>query len=110
MVSGADLQDSDDVLTVLPPHFLNVPNSRDQVTSAARAHKQSVIIDEEPCHPNRLRVGYPKHVRADQQRKEKKEFHQRQSFLQSLAAQPVPYAETGTGRARDRIKISRGNE
>lgn len=67
-------QDRNDGLAVPPSHLLNVPNSRDQVTSTARAHKQPIPLNEEPSHTDRLGVRYP----TTQGNNEKN--HQRQSF------------------------------
>lgn len=70
-------QDRDNGLAVLPAQFLNVPNGRDQITSAARTHKQAIPLDEEPSHTDRLGVRYPDRRKA----KRKKKDNQRQSFL-----------------------------
>ena len=64
-------QDRNDGLPVFPPHPLDIPNGCDQITSAARSHEQSVLLNEEPGHPDSLRDRNPKHAQRGATEKKK---------------------------------------
>lgn len=55
---SVNAQNSDNLLSIVPAHFLHELDARNEVASAAGAQEQTVALNEETRHGDRFRVRY----------------------------------------------------